>query len=212
MKIDDFLPYIMVEVPGCPYPLATQTLMNVASDFCQQTLVWNDYSDPITLIDGQRDYDLDYPIGAKPFATMAVMIGSRKLRPVTMTELQLVLPNWPAATSSDPAYYNSAFDRDLLSVFPTPLGAVQPMIVRLSYSPNRKATTLPDLLGDEFLTAITSGVKARLMAMQGTPWFNAQMSVYYKTIYDEGVFTARTAEMHERVPGNVLVPPRAFGF
>lgn len=214
MQLDDLLPYVLNDLPGCPEIMAKQGIILAANEFCQRSLAWNEVQDPVTLRDNVKDYDLDAPSGANPFLIKEAFCGNRQLRPVTFNELQRALPAWQTATSSDPVYYTAATDRTQVTVYPIPLGVPEAskLVLRVSYVPDIKATTIPDFLGSVYLDAIAAGTKSRLMSSPATTYTNSAMAVYYRTVFEDGIATAKAESLHERVPGTVLVTPRLFGF
>lgn len=211
VKLDDFLPHLLVELPGCSDPLAKQALLRAAIEFCQQTLAWDEVQDPRPLVDGLPDYDLEAPTGAAVFVVRDVWLGSAQLGPVTMAELQRVLPAWRTAESSTPAFYNAAIDRSQIRIFPIPrnAGSAQ-LVLRVAYVPTAAATTLPDFLGGQYLDALCSGTKARLMAMPGQDWSQPALVPFYGQRFADGVLEAQAERLHERVVGTVTARPRSF--
>ena len=63
MKVDDLMPYILAEVPGCPVPTVRFAIIQAAAELCREAHTWNEIQDPMTLIDGQHTYQLDAPTG-----------------------------------------------------------------------------------------------------------------------------------------------------
>ena len=213
MKLDDFFPYILPEVLGCPDPVLRNALRLTAFDFCNRTHSWTEISDPLPLIDGVKDYDLDVPFGAYAQTVRDVWLGSRRLEPATMAQLQAVLPNWPTAESSEPTYYNLSAERGVLRVYPTPVNVgTQALVCRTVFVPTSAATVLPDFLGQDQLEVIAAGTKYRLMLMPGVTWSNPELGAFYKTQFDAGVTDSQAEEAHDRVPGSMTVPARSFGF
>lgn len=213
MKLEEFAPYVLVDVPGCTEPLLRLQLVAAAGEFCRETLSWSETLDPVLLQDGIRSYDMDAPSQSYVVTVRDVWVGNRRLRPVTMHALQDVMPNWVTTASNEPIYYNLASDRSVLSVFPTPANVIdQALVIRAAFAPTPSATTLPDFLGRSFIEVIASGAKARLFAIHGTPWFNPQMAVYHQQIFANGITQARIEEAHDRAQGTVTVRPRSFGF
>ena len=213
MLLSNFHPFVATEVIGCPYPTLDQALLLTAIEFCRETKAWTESQDPIILIEGVNEYEIDVPTGAYVQTVRDVWIGSHRLQPVTMSGLQNAMPDWLSAKGSEPSYYNMAGELTLLRVYPTPTAVTgQAMVVRASYVPTMSATSLPDFLGQRHLDAIASGAKARLMAMPGVPWTNTELSIYYRANFDKAILNTRIEEAHDRVPGTIRVQPRAFGF
>jgi len=213
MKPEDFFPFVLIEVIGCLDPLLRSAIVLMAVDFCARSHAWVEFSDPIALMDRVKDYDLDAPTGAYAQTVRDVWIGSRRMRPITMSELQGVMPDWPTAQSNEPIFYNLAAQRGVLSVYPTPINLTgQTLLCRTVFVPTMTATTLPDFLGQDQLEVIAAGAKARLMAIPNVAWSNQLQAALNKTLFENGVIDARIEEAHDRVPGSITVAPRAFGF
>lgn len=214
MKLDDFLPHVLVELPGCSDPLVKQTLVRVAVEFCQRTLAWDEIQDPIALLDGVSEYEICVPSGGQVYQVRDVWIRNRRLRPITLQDLQLEMPDWRESCASEPSSYNLALARGTLSVFPkllnVPSGTA--MVLRVAYVPSNSATVLPDFLGQQYLNAIAAGVKSRLMAMPNQAWTQPALVSFYWQQFEEGVFNARAEALHDRTFGTVSVTPRRYGF
>jgi hypothetical protein len=213
MTLDNFLPFILPEVQGCPEPLINQHLVQAAIAFCQGSKVWTEIKTPIALVDNQSDYPVTPPVDAYTHDFRDVWVGARRLTPKSMADIAQLLPNWQTATSNEPIYYNQASVRGSLTVYPKPTntnGAT--LTVRAMYVPTAAATTLPDFLYERYLHAIAAGTKSTLMMLIGKAWANPAMASYYGTVFDTAIDDALISEVHDRVTGTVSVPYRAFGF
>lgn len=211
MKAEDFYKYVLPELPGVPDETLRQALMSIAGDFCVATHVWDEIADPIMLIAGVSDYDIDVPPGADIVTVKEVWGPLGELLPATMRDLQLKMPNWQTAEGTDPVYYNMVKGFGVLTVYPKPIAPTgKPITVHAVYAPKIEATTLPDTLVRDYRPAIEHGVKARLMAMPNKPWSNA-MAGSYLQLYEAAKTEARGDVLHSRVPGSIRVRPIRFG-
>lgn len=212
MKLDDFYPFIMPEVLGCPDPTVRNAILLAAIELTRESLSWTEIQDPIKLIDGEPDYDIDVPQGAYLVTVRDVWVGSRRLKPQTVASISMAMPDWQTTKSNEPVYYNQAVDRGALRVYPTPYNPTASMVVRAAYAPLPTATSLPNFLGQQQMEVMAAGAKSRLMLMPGQPWSNQALGLFYKTLFDDGVIKAKVDEAHDRVAGTVRVEPRSFGF
>lgn len=201
MTLDWFLPYMLIELPGCPQPLVKQALLSAASEFCRRTHAWSEVQEPIELQPGVRDYELDAPSGARVCVALDVMVNNRPLRP-----LRPMLPE----EESCPVWFNMAIERGMLSLYPTPTQA-ETMRVRAAYEPTEDAQTLPDFLGHDYLGAMTGGTKAILMAIPGKTWSHPDLVPYHRQKFDDAVVEALADELHGRTVGAVTLRPVRFG-
>lgn len=213
MKLDDLLPYLLDEVPGAPFSIAKRALLQSCTEFCLMTHAWDQVQDPILLQDNVNQYDVDIPPGGRVASVRSVWMADRTLTPKTMEEVSLLIPNWQAAQSSHPAFYNANTDFAVITVFPIPIGvADQTITIRASFAPTLTATSLPDAVINRYLEPILSGAKFRLMAAPGKAWSNPALAGMHKSMFDSGVNLARTDALMDRSEGSMRVRPVRFGF
>lgn len=212
MKVDDFLRFVTPDVPGCPDDLVAQAVMFTANRFCIETQCIDVISDPVELEEGVQDYSMDIMPGMQAITIKSVWSPTRELTPVTMSELNRLIPNWQSAANSDPSFYNMVKGFGTLTVYPipaAPLGA--PLTFHAVYAPTQFGNIVPDLLVNFYLDTIAAGAKARLMITPGQTWSNPQLAMANQSLYDAGVVSAKIDVMHNRVPGSIRVRPLRFG-
>lgn len=211
MNISEIVPYVTVEVPGCPEVLIKQAIVQAGIEFCTETLAWQEIQDPVTVIDKSNEIDIDTPTGARIVTVKDIWASNRKLRPVTMEQLFEKLPNWQEAYGSEPTYYNASADWQTIRIYPIPLEANRAKLtMRVAYAPTLASTTIPDELGIKYLDAFTGGAKARLMMMPGRSWTNAQMAGVYRQQFNDQMLKAKIDILHDRVQGSLSVRPHPF--
>lgn len=212
MRVNDLLQYVRFELPGVLDLLIEQALVATAADFCTRTLVWDEIQDPVALVDGVSQYDMEAPSDARALTIAQVWVAGQELTPATLVDLSRALPNWQVLTAPQPIYYNAAIDWSAITLYPTPLAAGGAlMTMRAQYAPKLGAATLPDFLVTRFLDALCAGAKSRLMLQVNVPWSNPAVGAVHQGIYENAVTVARIAQMHDRVPGVLQVAPRRFG-
>lgn len=213
MTPEQFYPYIRVDVPDCPDPVINANVVSACVEFCRETLAWTEFQDFMPLFDGLVDYQIDVPAYSRLIQVMDVWLGSTKLIPLTIKDLQRVMPNWSDAVGSLPVYYTAAVERGMIRLHPKPQNVTgKKLSLRIALVPSVGARTLPDFLELHHFEAIASGAKARLLNMAAATWFNPQLAERHRQLFQEGINAARIAEIHDRVPSTVSVQPRRFGF
>ena len=211
MNLDDFLPHLLPDLPGCPDSIVKQQLLFAVIEFCQETHAWNEIQDPIQVRERVNEIDVDTPTGARIVAVKDVWASSRKLRPVTMPQLFELIPNWQTAEGSEPTYYNASTDYRTMRIFPIPIDVNNSTLtLRVAYAPKMDATSIPDELAIKYWDALISGAKARLMVIPGKAWTNSQMSAYNRGIFNDGILKAKISALHDRVEGSLSVRPHPF--
>lgn len=213
MKTEALFPYLLPDVPGVPDVTAKQALLLSTIEFCVLTHAWDEIQDQITLEDNVNSYDVDVLQGSRVVAVKNMWTNTQELRPVTMSELQRLIPNWQEATGSIPSYYNAPDDQGAFRIYPIPLASngLQ-LTLRVAYAPTLTATSIPDAVVNRYLEPIISGAKHRLMVAPGKGWSNDKLAMYHKGQFDEGVLRAKIDIMHDKAQGTIKVKPVRFGF
>jgi len=183
-------------------------LVAAATKLFRDTLAWTS-TDPYVLVGGVSEYELDFPAQSYAITVRDVWIGSQRLRPLTLLELST--DQWANQASSLPAAYNASVDRGSIKLYPVPNEA-QSMTIRASFAPVIGATELPDFIGQRHMDVVCAGTKASLMLMAAQAWGNPQMAGVFQQQFTDGLNEIKVAEIHDRVPGTVMVQPRRFGF
>ena len=212
MLIADLVHYVRPELPSVLDEIIAQEMAATAMDFCRRTLVWQEIQEPVALMDGVSQYDMEGPSDALVLTILNVWAAERELVAVTMNHLIQVLPNWQTAQSSQPVYYNAARDLNAITVYPTPMGAQRAQLTfKAQYTPKRTAKTLPDFLGEKYHDALVSGTKARMMLKVNVFWSNPNAGLMHQQDYEQAVAKAQIDQLHEQVPVSIRVRPVRFG-
>ena len=212
MTIDDFMPFVLVDV-GCSDPLAHMHLRRTIQEFCRITNIWNEVQDAIPLVDGESNYEIDTLGGADVNNVLAAWVSGLPIYAKSLAQIQMEMPSWMTMATNRPIYYNMVTDKSSVDVYPTPINAQSaPLVLRVSYVPQHHAKTYPDFLGDIYMDAITSGAKARLMAIPSQDWSNPTLAAFHQDQFMQGAFKAKAALAHENVPSSIYVQARRFGF
>lgn len=211
MKLEDFLPHLLTELPGCPDALVQQQLLFATIEFCTETHAWVEIQEPVRLIDAQNEIEVEVPRDTRIVAVKDIWASSRKLRPVTMDQLFERIPNWQTAESSEPVYYNAAVDYRNIRIYPIPKDSQgRTITMRVAYAPTMTSTTVPDELGIKYWDYLQAGAKGRLMLIPGKSWTNPAMAGVYKQQFEDGKLKAKIDILHDRVQGSVSVRPHPF--
>ena len=213
MSPEDFYPYIRADVTECPDPLIISAVVSACIDFCRDTLAWTELQDYLPLFNGVSDYEIDVPPQSRVIQVMDVWLEGSRLAPVTLKDLQRLMPNWSTAESSLPVYYTSAVERGMIRLFPKPMNVTgSKLVARVALIPTSNAAVLPDFLSLHYFETIASGAKARLLLMPSASWFNAALAERHRQLFLEGITNARIAEIHDRTPSTINVQFKKFGF
>ena len=212
MTLDNFLPYVLPDVPGCPSVTAKRAVIDAAMDFLTYSGIWREVQEPIPLTPDINEYDLDAPTGALCIAVRDIYTSQGSLRPVTLSELAQLLPNWQTATASAPMYYTRSFDLTTLRLYPMPHEPNgETITVDAVYTLDQSATSIPDVIVQRWRDVIVDGAKARLKSMSKVAWADPGRAVKHQFDFELGRSRAKVQALYDNTTGSLTVRPRRFG-
>lgn len=193
-KLENFLPRLLPWCLGAPEPLLYNALVDSAIELCEETNVVKYITDPILLVDGVADYDLDIPASMDLARVLRVWIAPAPYDPPT-----LQLNNWLVTAVGQ------------ITIFPTPRGVqLHPMFVEVSTKPQRSATQLADILYTDYVEAVVGGAIFRVCSMPDQPYSNGGNAQMGMAAFRKGRNTAIYEETKGNVRRDTVVKPRPF--
>lgn len=207
VPVSTFFSRLMPSIVGCPEPLAQQALVDSAIALCDQALVVQIDLDPVPVLEGVRDYELELPPQQQLSQVIRVWAGDSMLDPVPSFQASGV-----DGPSGRPRYY---FTRDVDGVLnirlaPTPDQPLDRLRIRVATRPTRSATRLHRSLFDEWVDVVVDGALARLYDTPGQVYSNeAKALVLYQNVRAK-INTARLEALRGRVVSSMSVTMRPF--
>lgn len=194
---DDFLPWVLPEVPGCPEITATQYVRDTVIQFCELSLVHQADHDPVTAIARQADYDLETPVtGTRIVKVMRAWYKGQELEagaPDLVTDPSVYnqrIGGYTTSYSTPRAYIQK--DANTFSLLPIPDQTLASAItMRVALAPLRSSTQCEDFLFEQWADVIASGAVARLRLLPGKAFFNPNMANVSQSRFVVGVNSAR---------------------
>lgn len=202
VTLDEFLPDVLPEVPGCPSAMARHAVRRSIRRLCASGL-WNELLPPISTIAGVGDYDV-------------VAIGDREVERVSLVfydgmELEH-MPieraryhqgiDWRTKTAVTPSAYTMTDPRTLYLV-PAPSDAKTDVIeVRADLKPTNDANAVPEFFLQDWPEAVAAGALTRLLMQRKQPWADPQMASVYERAFNSAVASAgvQVARGHSDAP------------
>lgn len=196
-----FFSNVLPEVPGCPEITAFNAIQNAAIEFCEKSMILQVDHDPITVVKGIVDYDLEPPSGYIIVKVMKAWLESSPLDPMA--------PDFV----TDPAIYNRLFtsyqaqpgqpskfiqkDPRTISVWPLPdKQYANGLTMRVAIKPARAAEVIDDLIYEDYYEAIASGALARLLNSQGKPYSSRDGAAVADRQFRQAINVARQRALH----------------
>lgn len=204
----DLLTLVLSEVHGCSNPLAEQEIRNAVIEFCRRARVWTVVCDPADVIANQGIYDIDLPAGTALVQIASVRIAGKELiDPATIDNLDRTRRGeWDTETGTTRFY--TQIDDETFMCTPVPMyEQLDGLLVRLIVKPSRTSTGFPNWINERYQDGLVAGAKARLMMMQGQPWYNPGQAAAYFTEFDNTVGTGAEDAAGSLVRGVTRVTP-----
>lgn len=202
--VTSFHSAVATHLPAAPTPTIDEAIVNAAIDFCTRTqLVVEtvtadaDVGEALVYFTPSSD-DLNIRF------ISAVWYEQTQMSPVA--EPYVYTPNafTGEGGATGPSRYFYAAESNFITVYPVPNANVtDAFTARVIVVPTRTATTLPDVLYDEWLTTIAAGARAYIKAIPGQP-FSSDFKLDIAQ-FQQGVSLAMTQALRGRVGANVGV-------
>lgn len=210
---DAFLPRVLIDAYGCPEIVATQAIRDAVIEFCSRSNFIQRDHDPITVVRGISDYDLEPPAGQ-----LVVKILKCWFK---MTELSPIAPDFV----DSPAFYNGSIpdnapsiatplsftqkDERTFSIYPSSKDTVaNGLTLRISLKPTRASTTCEDSIFEDYAETIAHGALARLLVSPGKAYMNVAAAGMHGAAFNTGINDARQRASRGHVRSGMQVRMR----
>lgn len=181
------LSYIVLNVPGCPIPVVSQSLSRVVRDFCRKTQTWI-LKVTLDVVAEQSDYDLTTSL------TEGSQIASLMKAIVDGDELTLGT--------------GCTIDGNTVTLTTEPNEAIEDgLVLYLALEPTLGGISVEESILSRFGETIADGVRADLHAVPGNSWSNQAMAVYYNEKYRTGIADAKIAMNRGSMNANLTAKP-----
>lgn len=210
---DDFMPYVLPEVPGAPEPIVTQHIRSACIDFCEKSLILTRDHDPITLVEKIVDYDLEPPTGYIVVKVMKAWLENQELTPLApdfvreASVYNRLFSSYESAPDRPRAYLQK--DERSISVWGVPdKNYANGLTLRVALKPSRASTTIENVVFEDYAEVIAHGALYRLMISPGKSYTNPEMAAVHKNLFDQGINVARQRATHGQVRSTLSVKLR----
>lgn len=196
--LSNFYPYILPHVNGCPEIVVDVNLRSAIIEFCEKSLILQRDHDPVTVVKNISDYDFETPISDHIVVKiLRAFHKGQSLSPISPDDI------------NDPTIYNrfanddnstltgapkNIFQKDerTFTLFPIPDETkASSLTMRIAMKPSRSATTMQDVLYEDYAEPIASGTLSRLMLTPNKPYTNTQLAVAHQSLFVGGINKAK---------------------
>jgi hypothetical protein len=207
-QLTDFYSRILPKVPGCPDPLVNEAVVDSCVEFCEQSLLIQSTTTPVTVTANQGTYTLSAPASQKIAVTMKVWHGTTELEPAPSAVVDQVLAyvsgvGTETATPGIPRYFYE-FSSGVIGLWPVPNATNSNFLTaRIATKPLRSATTVVDELYEDWADAICAGAVSRIRQTPGQPFSGDGTAERAKFL--QGVTKATGIRLRGRISGSISV-------
>lgn len=170
--LDVFLSRLLPKVPTCSDPLARESLLDAAIEFCEKTQIVKVVSEPQITQAGVCAYDLELPVQQRAVLTTKVWYGTKQLSPAPEDAVNAILAyveqagDYHAERGTPRVFYE--LSPGTIGIYPLPQDTTPLMLsAKVATKPTRSATQLEDILFDDWCDAIVAGAQARIVSIPG---------------------------------------------
>ncbi|MDB5885020.1 MAG: hypothetical protein JWR74_1191 [Polaromonas sp.] len=184
----DFYPYILIYLPGCPYPVVDQALLLASMEYFDKSLAWKEWLDPVQTLAGVNEYDFEITPSQQEIVQLCAATTDGDDLPLALPD---ELPSDWQTGYGKPGIFTR--DRRSFWLTETPVAAGQFIKTEVTLKPSLTATGIPDELFAHHAQAIAFGAAGQVMTIAGEPFTNAGLSLYFRGQFYQGIQDAGLA-------------------
>lgn len=210
MRIDweDFFPLVKIHCDQVPDSLLKAAICAATIEFCEKTLAYRADLDPLMVVAGTPEYEIDPPdLETRIITPLYVALDERELKVTCEDEMP---DGWRAQNQGTPQKY-LVMTAQALWLHPTPdANSTQGLFIRAALKPTRTSTGCEEMLLEEFGDVIAHGAVARIMEVPGKAWSDTQLSAYHGAKFTTDMSTARVRTRKGNTTSDLRVVMRQF--
>lgn len=151
-------PYILPQHPNVPEPAIDRAILDGAIQFCRDSLVWQETTNPLAVTYGQTNYPVTPVSAAEPIRILAAALSHRILD-------RALLAGADVTQLGDPTAYTQPTPRTA-KLIDKPQ-ATGELVFRIALEPKDDATTIPDELVRYWREPLAAAARFRLCLTYG---------------------------------------------
>lgn len=185
MKWSAFYDYVLPELNGVPTNLVDIYLRKSAIEFCEETSVYVADHDPVSLIKGIAEYDLETPeLETDIVMVKKAWVEHAPIDYISQDTLNQRMSYWPSDEATRPTAFTQQIQTSII-VYPKPTESVRNGLkMKVVLRPSLTATGVVDWLGSKYVQEISDGTKSMLMGMENKPWSSPSGEAKYRAAYE----------------------------
>lgn len=197
---------IAPELPGALRPTIDRAIRQAADDFSRKSRASRHYIDPITLVAGIWQYELDEDSNLQILEIkQALYKDNNRVHILSQQLMNGVDPDWRGKEGTLYACCPST-DRLSVEIAYTPTQVeVQALSLEVVFAPTRKATKIDALLADQYFGALRHGALANLRMMRDAAFYDPDQANFHRFEFSTAIESAKLDAVNGRVARNTTV-------
>ena len=165
--LSDFERFILPFMGNVPIPTVHDAILDACIEYCTRTRVLRNLVEPITLVNGVVEYEIDPPDGDNQITeVITAWLPEGQLLPATRPQLDALYPKgWAGLVAGSTQEVRRFYCRlpGLIRLVPAlNTKATRALRLEVAYAPTRTAREVDDILLNRYAEKIASGALARL--------------------------------------------------
>lgn len=208
VALSRFYPYVEPYLIGAPKPLLDQRLVAAAVEFCEQTHVVQQVTEPAPVNRGESEVDLELEPQTALVSVLEAWFDRQRLALVPQQASSVQQGHYPDTDNvGTPGF--ALVEGQTLKLYPRPALPGQ-VTVKMAVKPVRDARVLPDGLYEDWAQAIGWGAVAQLAQIPAQSFSNLDLAQLAALQFRAEVARATVQAAYGRMRGNLRVRQRPF--
>lgn len=187
IKYEDMESEVLMHLSADPSSPVTQAaLQNAVIQFCNESWIWRHFPDPLDVVIGQSEYELESPANADIARLLMVRHEDKEIASASTDTLLHSVTD-----TGTPSQYLQV-EPELFTLVPIPDRAIAGgMTVVLALQPRRAALGFPKWIAGQYMEVLAAGAAARLMLQPNKPWTDQNTGAMHLKTFSAAIDTAR---------------------
>lgn len=185
---------LLADVPGAPpLELVREEMMEAVREFCRQSWVWNETSDPLPVHPKLARYEIEAPSGGVAAKILSLSYMGRELDAVKPDWVEQQFGSFTGIAPGEPRWYTQEDSEELVLIPPPATRERAAMTMRVAFMPRRDAERIPALLLEHHRDALLDGARARMFAQPRKPWTDFEAADLFQQRFEAAIWKAKQA-------------------
>jgi len=190
-SLEAFLPLIRPHLEGCPDAVMRDSVRNACIRLARDSTLVRQYINAGDVVAGADDYTITPLADTEVVRIISLVYDKRELTRKTEEELDIIDSGWRTADPGNATYYSQPkpyrFRLNRIPAETITLG----LLPRIASKPSLAATTVNDLLYDDWRETVKHGVLAELLEVPNKVWSDFKLSQWHGNRFNFGIQSAR---------------------